>query len=967
MRISLKLIVLLAVTACACAAATAAREPLSVNLTLTERAGETRASEPVTGGIPLVAGQLKDVSDLAILDPSDRPVPAQFKVLSRHWEDGSINWVLADFQADVPAGGKAAYRLVSGVRNPRPAECAVVKQGADAVTVSTGPLEVVIDTRRLSLFKSVKLDGREMIAAGAEAGFVVEGMDGVRYVSTRDLVGPLKVKVLEFGPLRASILVEGIVKAGDNAPGYEVADGKGGIARVAGRNGEKLGFTARYEFYAGKPYCRIFHTVRNLGKPWEQGEDEPTKGWTYYVMRAGEPGNFFAQAAELVVNLRVGDGARYVLGGDAPHGGRLARGENAALYQASSASWIWQVAENRAFDPGLVSNAKALKERGSDASYYEYDRDYYDILKQREGGPFMGYKVYAGKRGAEKEQLQGNRAPGWADLSGTEGGATVAVRHFWQMYPKALEVGGEGRMVVGLWPRRWQRGHLFEGRIHRTHETFWYFHEGDAVKAKSAELVKRFNAPCYVLCDPTWYIDECRLFGAAVVSGKVDFGTYDGWALTAVHPDYSKGKVNYASDSSFAVEREKYDEYGVWHFGDGSKGGGLWYFSQFQEFDQSYTLLLHMARTGDVEFMVTAEECASHLMGIPAHEGGYGHQWAESSHVWSRGLTLYYYLTGLYEAREAMDWLCDYHMKASQGEHHRKNNAWRFNGRNAAWAVRGLYNCYDLTGDRKYLEELSRGLAVARARQVRKPGTNMGRYGSSNSFQMGTVTAALGEYYFYTGDEEALDMMIGLVEYYRPRRSKGDWLSPELMDGFPYAYLFTGYERYKELAEAGGRYYLRGRFSKQPVYRTGTASPKSWTGVMRYFQAYLYMLAHPRTDGAPPTAVKDLTAAPFGKGKVLLTWTAPGDDGSGGGKAKRYQVKYAEVMIAEDAREAQGDSLSFWAATNAKSEPEPRKPGSRERFEISGLSPGRYYFALKTRDDADNLSEISNVAEVQLN
>ncbi|MHC4917648.1 MAG: fibronectin type III domain-containing protein, partial [Planctomycetota bacterium] len=615
----------------------------------------------------------------------------------------------------------------------------------------------------------------------------------------------------------------------------------------------------------------------------------------------------------------------------------------------------------KVFDPGLKKNIEFMKGKGHKKPYFEYTPEFYAILTKREGCPFVGYKLAQGKAGAEAQKHQGNRALGWAHLAGAAGGATACVRYFWQMYPKSLEVGADGRVTVGLWPRRWERGHLFEGRVHRTHETGWLFHSA-ADAAGAEKFARAFNSPVYAICDPDWYVNRSDTFARAAVAGAVKYGTYDDWALTAVHEDYSKGERNYSWDSSIPVEREKYDEYGVWHFGDGSKGGGMWYFSQFGEFDVSYTLMLHGARSGDPMFWVRGEENARHIMGIPAHEGGYGHQWAESSHNWSRGLAIYYMMTGLYEAREALvDWLGEFHIKTSQGEFHRKNNAWRYNGRNAAWAIRGLWNMYDLTGEKKYLVELDRGLKAVRKRQNK----STGKYGGGNpmSFQMGTVVGALGEHYFRSRDEEALDAMLGMVEYFRARKGRGDWVSGFAMDGFAYAYLHTGYDKYRDLAEAGAAHMKKGWFGKAPHYRTGTASPKSWTSQMRNYQPYLYMKANPRKDAQAPKEVEDLAVTASGGGKVALTWTAPGNDGAGGGRAAGYQVKYASKAFAE---EKSGDALAWWAARNAKGEPAPGEPGAKEKFEISGLTPGTYWFALKTRDGADNLSQISNVVKADV-
>jgi hypothetical protein len=109
---------------------------------------------------------------------------------------------------------------------------------------------------------------------------------------------------------------------------------------------------------------------------------------------------------------------------------------------------------------------------------------------------------------------------------------------------------------------------------------------------------------------------------------------------------------------------------------------------------------------------------------------------------------------------------------------------------------------------------------------------------------------------------------------------------------------------------------------------------------------------------------KDGPSTGSGQGKVTLTWTAPGDN-TADGKAARYQVKFARAEIVEDCRAA-GKGLSFWAAANAAGEPAPAAAGAKEKFELSGLKPGKTWIALKTRDAANNISDLSNVVEVEV-
>jgi len=85
---------------------------------------------------------------------------------------------------------------------------------------------------------------------------------------------------------------------------------------------------------------------------------------------------------------------------------------------------------------------------------------------------------------------------------------------------------------------------------------------------------------------------------------------------------------------------------------------------------------------------------------------------------------------------------------------------------------------------------------------------------------------------------------------------------------------------------------------------------------------------------------------------VVLHWTAPGDD-SMVGRASAYDLRYSVSPIT---------SINFPLATAVGGVPLPSPAGSPEQFTVSGLSSGvPYYFAIRTRDKANNWSLISNV------
>jgi lysophospholipase L1-like esterase len=108
----------------------------------------------------------------------------------------------------------------------------------------------------------------------------------------------------------------------------------------------------------------------------------------------------------------------------------------------------------------------------------------------------------------------------------------------------------------------------------------------------------------------------------------------------------------------------------------------------------------------------------------------------------------------------------------------------------------------------------------------------------------------------------------------------------------------------------------------------------------------------PPPDTIPPSAVTNLAIAETSPSVVKLSWNAPGDDG-GIGMASRYDVRYSLSPITED---------NFEQAAQCRSEPVPLLVGNPQLYFVSGLSPGTaYYFAMRSSDEVENVSSLSNV------
>ncbi|MCK5219705.1 fibronectin type III domain-containing protein, partial [bacterium] len=111
------------------------------------------------------------------------------------------------------------------------------------------------------------------------------------------------------------------------------------------------------------------------------------------------------------------------------------------------------------------------------------------------------------------------------------------------------------------------------------------------------------------------------------------------------------------------------------------------------------------------------------------------------------------------------------------------------------------------------------------------------------------------------------------------------------------------------------------------------------------------------TAPIPPAAITDLVAsAGSALGTVNLQWTAPGDDGAGGGNCSGYEVRYS---TSGQITTANYNSASIYAPASSWV---PVNFGSSENRTLSGFLPGTtYWFAIKAYDGSSNYGSWSSV------
>jgi len=186
-----------------------------IDLTVAEPSGVERRGWPVTSGIPLAQGELRSDRRTALFDADGKEIPLQTEVLNR-WPDGTIRWLLLDFQVDLAANQSKRYVLRYGPQIkrssvPDPIHVNTIPQ--DPV-LETGPLRITLSPDEFRLLDAVwhdrNNDGQfsdsERVTGGDAAGIELVTPDGERY---RADLSHAVMTIEQHGPLRACVRIEG--------------------------------------------------------------------------------------------------------------------------------------------------------------------------------------------------------------------------------------------------------------------------------------------------------------------------------------------------------------------------------------------------------------------------------------------------------------------------------------------------------------------------------------------------------------------------------------------------------------------------------------------------------------------------------------------------------------------------------------------------------------------------------------
>ncbi len=379
--------------------------PLRIPIRLAGQPGVRYSNEPLTFGVPFAEGDFPAGAKLRCVTADGRELPLQTAEVTTWKPDlKHVKWLLADLQADPARDGETVWidALASAGQSGQQgqsgqhADPSIAITRADGrLTLDTGPLRLTLRTD-FPRWQKREWDspfvGCEVRTADGGWRETLHGPGLLLYM--QDQHGNLYSSLGGCPAPRVVVEEQGPLRVGVLIAGHLMSD----------QGVRFCPYRLRLHLYAGKADMRIFHTF--------VFDQDPTR--------------VELKAIGLKVMVKTGALAIAALGGgsgDTPDGTAPATGSAVA-----GAACHEGFGEGTPLPDG-VSGAAPL----SDLSLLQSDDLHYSTMR---GGAPAG---------------AGEKAPGWAALGGANAGVVVAVRDFWQEYPKGFAVTPES-LDVRIWP-----------------------------------------------------------------------------------------------------------------------------------------------------------------------------------------------------------------------------------------------------------------------------------------------------------------------------------------------------------------------------------------------------------------------------------------------------------------------------------------------------------------------------------
>ncbi len=977
-----------------------------LKLTVRESAGEARTGEPISGGVPLPPGRFKTGQPFALFQAGGKEIPCQVSPLVTG-ADGTLRWVLVDFQDDVAASGTSGYVLKAARPTARPAAALKVHDSDQAVTIDTGRVRLTVSrTRPFGVLAGVSVGGRPVVTGGELACTRLTGRSGwddpARWQERTFRAGvPGSVKLLYAGPLRVTVEAAGRFEADPAKAAYQAwLTAWAGSARVRVKlkicNSNPDRYTALCIRRATLSLDLAGRTGRALigaGKCLSAAGG----GWVHQGLRGGYAGSARAGSGREVLWTRAGrqdpPAGWIAAGGEGPSGGVFACdvlfSSNPArrLAVAGGKLILSPVAERFEGVKDAKGRSHGLPWRGQGAWLYDCSHHSSEYLLDF-AAPAAPAALNALARSARNRLLALAPAGHYSDCE------ALATGRFGSL---ADEIACYRKWGWTFQPRQLpRRAAPVPGAFVRGEDNH-YESEGDSVQGLLLMYLRTGQRGFFDLGSAwaryhmdlqAWRTDGWRWKDGAVwfpqggpqgnrrVRKKYAFRWGPGWGKRQGDPDcadlwrhavakscychfYGSGLVDYycltgdrdalaaAADlvETKAAEFERFKP-GTSRVGS-IRGFGRGFevvmrYLQADPHNESVRKLAHLAARTLWRSPLT-DERGFHCERI----GG---------------------LTVKQLSPNVLKWMKDRGIRLTEKRGRveslaKAGRTWRPRKFGGTWMHVYVQNGADLYA-RLYDDEDMRDFTIAFAQMAAKymlsPKCHQTWYYAYFDVpDLGMVFDPWAFDHVDTTDGAGCVHSGWYTRFFPDACAKGYSLTGErhLLEKAREFWYYGSKRRYRSKSLTGGPNEV-GKFA-------GHIPPKDdeTLSTGRLF----YESAHPRSDDRPPAAIRDLRVRRLGEGRAELRFTAPAD--AGGGRVARYQVKAATMPILPyekwDYARDLGRKRNWWRAVNCRGEPAPSKPGSAERFVVTGVPAGqgeKLHFAVRSFDDSNNRSAVSNLA-----
>ncbi len=987
-----------------------------VGLSVQESAGVARRGEPISGGVPLPKGVFQPEQHFALSKEDGTEIACQVSPLVVE-TDGKLRWILVDLQDDVAAGGTNKYVLRAQKSSLTTASVLKLDDGPEAVTVDTGAIRFTLSKNKsFGLFDSVGVGGKVIVSGGQVSYVQMQGRQGwddrAGWRPKKLVAGPPEtVKVYYAGPLCATIEVAGHFGDDPLRAGY-----KAWITAWAGQSRVRVKYklcNSNTGRYTAIPVARSTIQLRLPGetKNVTLGAAQPlsagSEGWIHqglllhhayqdiagavkagsgdevlwtgngpkdrpagWIAATGAAGTVFVCDQLFSTNparrLAVGDG-KVVLAGiaerfEGPKDQKFNRDRRIGQPWQSDGFWLYDCSHHTSeylFDfaaPSDTATLDRLAKAARNRLWVLAPGEYYSRCQVLGIGRFgtledeqACYKKWGWSFQPEQVPSRTEPMPGAfvAREDNHYESEADSVQGLLLMY---LRTGQRGQFdLAEAWARyhmdlqawrtdgwRWKDGAIWfpqggpQGNRRQREE--WNFKWGP-------DWGERKDSPD---CADLWRLARakscyCHYYG----SGLADY-----FCLTG-DPDALAAAVDNVEQKDSEFRRSQQLTPGKSAVGSiRGFGRGFEVMVRVLQADPQNQFVRDLCRLSAKTLWQSPllDERGFHCSRIGGGFGGMSaKQISPKVKKWMDANGIKLTMTG-----DTVDTL-------SKGQ-----ASWKVRCMGGTWQHVYIQNGADLYAryfDDEDMRDFTIAFAQLSARYMLSPKCHQTWY--YTFFDVPDLGMVFDPWVFDhadTRDGEGCVHSGWYTRFYPDACAKGYSLTGErhLLEKAKEFWYYGSKRRYQTRQLSGGKNEV-GLFA-------GHTPPKDDT--VLEVSRLLYEASHPRRDDQPPAAITDLQVKLLDGNRAEIRFTAPAD--AGGGSVARYQLKSSELPIVpyqqwDYARDA-GKRRNWWRAANCQGEAAPSKPGTPERFVVTGLPSGdSFYFAVRSFDQSGNRSPLSNL------